>query len=72
MLINRRQALIGSLGAAAGLGLYPAFGQLAPLKKKDHYKVGFAQTESNKPVAPRADGEHEGRSRQARRPTRLH
>src|SRR5204863_2486132 len=29
--------------------LYPAFGQVPPLKKKDHYKVGFAQTESNNP-----------------------
>ena len=49
MLINRRQALIGSVGAAAGLAIYPAFGQVPPLKKKDSYKVGFAQTESNNP-----------------------
>src|SRR6204780_2880122 len=49
MLINRRQALIGSVGAAAGFTIYPAFGQLPPLKKKDSYKVGFAQTESNNP-----------------------
>src|ERR1700686_1547269 len=49
MLINRRQALIGSVGAAAGLAIYPAFGQVPPLKKKDVYKVGFAQTESNNP-----------------------
>lgn len=49
MLINRRQALIGSVGAAVGLGLYPAFGQVPPLKKKDKYKVGFAQSESNNP-----------------------
>src|ERR1700729_1955887 len=49
MLINRRQALIGSVGAAAGLTIIPAFGQVPPLKKKDHYKVGFAQTESNNP-----------------------
>ncbi len=49
MLINRRQALIGSVGAAAGLAIYPAFGQVPPLKKKDAYKVGFAQTESNNP-----------------------
>ena len=49
MLINRRQALIGSVGAAAGLTIIPAFGQVPPLKKKDSYKVGFAQTESNNP-----------------------
>ena len=49
MLINRRQALIGSVGAAAGLAIMPAFGQLPPLKKKDTYKVGFSQVESNNP-----------------------
>src|SRR5580698_1862407 len=49
MLINRRQALIGSVGAAAGLTIIPAFGQVPALKKKDSYKVGFAQTESNNP-----------------------
>ena len=49
MLINRRQALIGSVGAAAGLTIIPALGQVPPLKKKDSYKVGFAQTESNNP-----------------------
>ena len=49
MLINRRQVLIGSVGAAAGLTIFPAFGQVPPLKKKDTYKVGFAQTESNNP-----------------------
>jgi len=48
MLINRRQVLIGSVGAA-GLTIIPAFGQVPPLKKKEHYKVGFAQTESNNP-----------------------
>ena len=35
--------------AAAGLAIYPAFGEVPPLKKKDSYKVGFAQTESNNP-----------------------
>jgi galactofuranose transport system substrate-binding protein len=49
MLINRRHVLIGSVGAAAGLTIFPAFGQVPPLKKKDAYKVGFAQTESNNP-----------------------
>ena len=38
-----------SVGAAAGLAIRPAFGQVPPLKKKDTYKVGFAQTESNNP-----------------------
>ncbi len=49
MPINRRQVLIGTAGAAAGLTIVPAFGQVPPLKKKDTYKVGFAQTESNNP-----------------------
>ena len=49
MPINRRQVLIGTVGAAAGLTIAPAFGQVPPLKKKDTYKVGFAQTESNNP-----------------------
>jgi galactofuranose transport system substrate-binding protein len=49
MLINRRQVLIGSVGAAAGLTIVPAFGQVPPLKKKDTYKVGFAQIVSNNP-----------------------
>jgi len=49
MLITRRHMLIGGLGAAASLTIYPAFGQVPILKKKDKYKVGFAQTESNNP-----------------------
>ena len=49
MLIDRRQLLIGSAGGVAGLTIIPAFGQVPPLKKKDSYKVGFAQTESNNP-----------------------
>ncbi len=48
MLITRRHVLIGTAGAAA-FGIVPAFGQVPPLKKKDSYKVGFAQTESNNP-----------------------
>ena len=48
MLITRRHVLIGTAGAASFL-VVPAFGQVPPLKKKDHYKVGFAQTESNNP-----------------------
>ncbi len=49
MLINRRQVLIGTVGAGAMLTIVPAFGQLPPLKKKDSYKVGFAQIVSNNP-----------------------
>src|SRR5271163_3916726 len=49
MLINRRQVLIGTVGAGAALTIIPAFGQVPPMKKKDAYKVGFAQTESNNP-----------------------
>jgi ribose transport system substrate-binding protein len=48
MLITRRHVLIGTAGAASFF-VIPAFGQVPPLKKKDHYKVGFAQTESNNP-----------------------
>ena len=49
MLITRRHMLIGGLSAAGSLTIFPAFGQGPPLKKKDKYKVGFAQTESNNP-----------------------
>jgi len=49
MIITRRHMLVGGLGAAASLTILPAFAQLAPMKKKDKYKVGFAQTESNNP-----------------------
>jgi galactofuranose transport system substrate-binding protein len=49
MLIDRRHLLIGTAGGLAGLAIVPAFGQVPPLKKKDTYKVGFAQTESNNP-----------------------
>ncbi len=48
MLITRRHVLIGTAGAAS-LFVVPVFGQVPMLKKKDHYKVGFAQTESNNP-----------------------
>jgi ribose transport system substrate-binding protein len=33
----------------AAVTIFPAFGAVPPLKKKDTYKVGFAQTESNNP-----------------------
>src|SRR5580658_340145 len=49
MLIDRRHLLIGTAGGLAGMTIIPAFGQVPPLKKKDTYKVGFAQTESNNP-----------------------
>ncbi len=49
MLITRRSLLVSTAAGAAGLVLSPAFGAVPPLKKKDHYKVGFAQTESNNP-----------------------
>jgi ABC-type sugar transport system substrate-binding protein len=49
MIITRRHALIGMAGAAAGLSISRAFADVPPLKKKDKYKVGFAQTESNNP-----------------------
>ena len=49
MLITRRHILIGGVAAAASFTIFPAFGQVPPLKKKDKYKVGFAQTESNNP-----------------------
>ncbi len=49
MLITRRKLLAASAAGAAGLAILPAFGEVPPLKKKDTYKVGFAQTESNNP-----------------------
>lgn len=50
MLITRRRLLIASAGAGALVGLSRAgFAAVPPLKKKDTYKVGFAQTESNNP-----------------------
>jgi ribose transport system substrate-binding protein len=41
--------LIGSISGLAAVTIFPAFGAVPPLKKKDTYKVGFAQTESNNP-----------------------
>jgi ribose transport system substrate-binding protein len=49
MVIDRRHLLIGSLGGFAAMTIIPAFGAVPMLKKKDSYKVGFAQTESNNP-----------------------
>ena len=66
MLITRRYVLIGTAGAAA-FAIVPAFGQVPPLKKKDHYKVGFAQTESNNPwrLAQTASMQDEAKKRGA-------
>jgi ribose transport system substrate-binding protein len=50
MSITRRRLLIASAaGAAASLFAARAFAAAPPLAKKDTYKVGFAQTESNNP-----------------------
>jgi ABC-type sugar transport system substrate-binding protein len=50
MITTRRNFLITSAaGVAATLLVRPAFAAPPPLKKKDIYKVGFAQTESNNP-----------------------
>ena len=49
MFTNRRRVLVGSLGAISTLTIWPAFAAVPMLKKKDAYKVGFAQTESNNP-----------------------
>ncbi len=50
MLITRRHMLDRRRSAPpSSLTILPAFGQVPPLKKKDNYKVGFAQTESNNP-----------------------
>ena len=49
-MITRRTFLVASAASAAVLASVPgAFAALPPLKKKDKYKVGFAQTESNNP-----------------------
>lgn len=49
MLITRRRLLVTTGAAASALMLRPAFAELPKLAKKDAYKVGFAQTESNNP-----------------------
>lgn len=49
-MITRRKLLVASAAGAAAMALAPkAFAALPPLAKKDKYKVGFAQTESNNP-----------------------
>jgi ribose transport system substrate-binding protein len=50
MIITRRKLLVGSAAGVVALTLGSrAFAALPPLAKKDKYKVGFAQTESNNP-----------------------
>jgi galactofuranose transport system substrate-binding protein len=51
MTVTRRLVLQIGAGAAAlnALGLRAAYADLPTLAKKDSYKVGFAQTESNNP-----------------------
>jgi ABC-type sugar transport system substrate-binding protein len=50
MSITRRRLLIASAAsAAAAVMVRNAFAAVPPLEKKDTYKVGFAQTESNNP-----------------------
>ncbi|WP_201402721.1 ABC transporter substrate-binding protein [Kaistia sp. 32K] len=50
-MITRRTLLTASAGglALAGLGSRAFAAELAKLKQKDTYKIGFAQTESNNP-----------------------
>src|SRR3954467_14175780 len=49
MLITRRRLLVMTGAAGSALLFRPAFAELPKLAKKDTYKVGFAQTESNNP-----------------------
>ena len=51
MKISRRKMLQATFGSAAlgALGVRSAYAELPKLTKKDTYKVGFAQTESNNP-----------------------
>ncbi len=50
MSISRRHLMISAAAAAAASAFArAAFAELPPLPKKDTYKVGFAQTESNNP-----------------------
>lgn len=66
-MITRRTLLQLTAGGAAfaGLGLVPAYAALPKLKKKDTYKVGFAQTESNNPwrLAQTASMQEEAKKR---------
>ena len=50
-MIDRRTLLQVALGglAASGFSVRAAYADMPKLEKKDKYKVGFAQTESNNP-----------------------
>src|SRR4051812_49267490 len=48
-MITRRTAVLGTAALAALVATGALAEGLPPLKKKDNYKVGFAQTESNNP-----------------------
>ena len=47
--VSRRTFLTATAGLVVAASVRPSFAALPPLKKKDVYKVGFAQTESNNP-----------------------
>jgi len=49
MLITRRSLLLATTATAAAAMASRVFAAAPPLAKKDTYKVGFAQTESNNP-----------------------
>ena len=51
MIITRRRLLLSSAAAAGAAAVFGtrAFAATPPLAKKDKYKVGFSQTESNNP-----------------------
>jgi ribose transport system substrate-binding protein len=50
MIITRRNLIIASAaGTVLGFSARGAWAAVPPLKAKDHYKAGFAQTESNNP-----------------------
>jgi len=51
MIITRRHLLLASAAAAGSAAMFGsrAFAATPPLAKKDTYKVGFAQSESNNP-----------------------
>ena len=66
MSITRRTLLLTSAaGLVAAMAAGSVFAASPPLKKKDTYKVGFAQTESNNPwrLAQTASMQEEAKKR---------